>query len=124
MSDYYDIEIRLRDDLRPKDIRAADTTSIVTKSEPIPLKDVKPDFLTKISNGEYCGHNSILDALSNDTFDGVIGDRVQVVSRWALNIIDPALRNSTVCLETDRHAQFARTHGWATISSGHRSITP
>ena len=44
MSNYYDIEIRLRDDLRQKDIHAVDTTSIVPKSDPIPLKDVKPDF--------------------------------------------------------------------------------
>ena len=44
MSNYDDIEIRLRDDLKQKDIQAVDTTSIVTKSDPIPLKDIKADF--------------------------------------------------------------------------------
>ena len=44
MSRYDEIELRLRDDLKQKDVHAVDTTSIVTKSDPIPLKDIKADF--------------------------------------------------------------------------------
>ena len=59
MSYYDEIELRLRDALKQKEVHSVDTTSIVTKSDPIPLKDIKPDFLTKLSQGKYCGHNSI-----------------------------------------------------------------
>ena len=44
MSYFDEIELRLRDDLKQKDVHAVDTTSIATKSDPIPLKDVKADF--------------------------------------------------------------------------------
>ena len=40
MSSYAEIELRLRDDLKQKDVHAVDTTSIGTKADPIPLKDV------------------------------------------------------------------------------------
>ena len=80
--------------------------------------------MTTLSNGKYCGHNSILEALSKDTCEGVIEDEIQEVSRWTMNIIDQGLRNRTVCRETDRAAQFARTHCGATISSGEQKTTP
>ena len=44
MQNYPEIELRLREEIRQKDVQPVDTTSIVTKSDPIPLKDVKPDF--------------------------------------------------------------------------------
>ena len=81
-------------------------------------------FLTTLSNGKYCGQNSILEALSKDTFEGVIEDEIQEVSRWAMNIVDQGLRNFKVCLETDRAAQFARTHCGSTISSGELKTLP
>ena len=124
MENYPDIEFKLRDEVRKANVQPVDTTSIVTKSDPIPLKDVKSDWLAKISDGEYCGHNSIIDALNNDTFDAPIEGKVQVVSRWALNVIDPELRNNDMCLTTDRHAQFAKTHRGATITSGHKTSFP
>ena len=54
-------------------------------------------------NGHDCGHNSILEVLSQDTFEAVIADEVvQVVSRWTMNVLDQGLRNRTICRETDR----------------------
>ena len=40
MQNYPEIELRLREEIRQKDVQSVDTTSIVTKSDPIPLKDV------------------------------------------------------------------------------------
>ena len=88
MEDYPEIEFKLIDEIRKENVQPVDMTSMVTKSDPIPLKDVKSDWLTKISDGEYCGHNSVIDALSNDTFDALIEGEFRLVSRKALNVID------------------------------------
>ena len=44
MSRYDEIELRLRDDLKQKDVHAVDTSSVATKSDPIPVKDIKANF--------------------------------------------------------------------------------
>ena len=80
--------------------------------------------MANISNGEYCGHNSIIDALNNDTFDALIEGNMQVVPGWALNVIDPVLRNQDMVKASNRHAQFAKTHRGATITSGEKTIVP
>ena len=82
-----------------------DLASIVTKTDPIPLKDVKGDWLERISKGYYCGHNSIHEALKKDMFSTIIGERVHKVSRWALNTVDPELRNKDNLLKAELRAQ-------------------
>ena len=77
-----------------------------------------------ISDGCDCGHNNIRTALSQDMFGTMIAGRIQRVSRWALNIIDPNLRNSANLIEADLRAQFEKIHGNATLRSGDQCITP
>ena len=90
----------------------------------MPLKDVKEDFLAGLSDGKYCGHNSILQALRNDTFEVIIGNKIQNVPRWAMNIVNQDLRNPETIKETNQMAQFARLHCGATISSGELKTIP
>ena len=80
--------------------------------------------MTTISDGHYCGHNSIIEALGKDLFYALIEGEFQKVSRWALNTVDPGLRNQKMLKEADKQAQFAKTHRGATIKSGEISITP
>ena len=80
--------------------------------------------MAEVSHGEYCGHNSILEERSKDTFEVIVDDEIQEVSRWAMNIVDQGLRNHKVCMETDRAAQFARTHCGSKITSRELSTTP
>ena len=124
MEEYNEIEFKLRDVLRKDNVQPVDTTSIVTKSDPTPIKDVKSNWLTTISDGHYCGHNSIIEALGKDLFYALIEGEFQKVSRWALNTVDPGLRNQKMLKEADKQAQFAKTHRGATIKSGENSITP
>ena len=124
MEDYPEIECKLRDSLRKANVQPVDTTSVVTKSDPIPIKDVKPNWLTTISDGHYCGHNSIIESLSKDWFRALIENEFQKVSRWALNIVNPGLRHKNMLKEADKQAHFAKTHRGATIKSGEISITP
>ena len=68
--------------------------------------------------------NSIMDALNHDTFDALIEDKTFHASRWVLNTINPELRNKGMVAKAERHAQFARTHGGATLKSGEKIIVP
>ena len=54
----------------------------------------------------------------------MIAGRMQKVSRWAMNVINPNLRNPANSTDADLRAQFEKIHGNATIRSGDRSITP
>ena len=46
LQDYVDIKNRVNDNMMAAEISPVDTTSIVTKTDPIPMKDVSP-FLCK-----------------------------------------------------------------------------
>ena len=119
-----EIEITLRDIIKKEGIHPVDPVTIASKSSPIPLKDVKKNWLTSISEGYYCGHNSIRETLEKDTFDALIGDRIRKVSRWALNTVSPDLRNQANLAKAELKAQFDKNHGGATLKSDKTSITP
>merc|ERR1711989_146373 len=104
--------------VKKEGIHPIDPITIASKSNPIPLKDVKKNWLNSITDGCYCGHNSIRKALENDTFETTIEGRVRNVSRWALNTIDPDLRNQVNLAKADLQAQFDQNHGNSTLKSG------
>ena len=80
--------------------------------------------MNSITDGCYCGHNNIRKALLEDTFETMIEGRVHKVSRWALNIVNPDLRNQANLAKADLQAQFDKNHGNATLKSGNMSTTP
>ena len=124
MEDYGEVELKLRESLKKEGIQPVDTTPIVTKSDPIPIKDIKSNWLSSMSDGHYCGHNSIIEALSKDEFRALIENQFYNVSRWAMNPVNPDLRNQRMLMKAEQQAQFAKTHRAATIKSGEISITP
>ena len=77
-----------------------------------------------MSDGKYCGHNSIVRELRLDTFDVWVGNKIQSASRWAMCVVDQGMRNSKMAKETDQNAQFARTHCGATAKSGELETVP
>ena len=83
LPNWHEIEENLRDIIKKEGIHPVDPVTIASKSNPIPLKDVRDDWLNSISGGLYCGHNSNRKALLQDTFDAMIEGRVRKVSRWA-----------------------------------------
>ena len=124
MATWDEVEEDLRDIIKKEGVHPVDPVTIASKSSPIPLKDVKTNWLTMITDGYYCGHNCIRESLLKDTFDTMIGDRVCKVSRWALNIINPDLRNQKNLAKAELKAQFDKNHGTATLKSGRLSIIP
>ena len=110
MADYDEVEISLREIIKKEGIHPVDTTTIAAKSNPIPLKDVKKNWLTAMSEGYYCGHNSIREFLEKDTFDALIGGRIRKVSRWALNPVNPDLRIQANLVKAELQAQFVKNH--------------
>ena len=44
LQNYEEIKKRLNDNLMAAEVSSVDTTSIVTKSDPIPIKDLSPNF--------------------------------------------------------------------------------
>ena len=110
--------LRLRTNLNQKNVHAVDMVTIGTKEDPLPMKDVDDERILSLSDGKYCGHNSIAQALRDDQFEVMIGDKLRTTSRWAMNIVNHDLRNPTIAQETDQMAQFARVHCGATISPG------
>ena len=80
--------------------------------------------MNSITDGCYCGHNSIRKAFLEDTFETMIAGRVHKVPRWALNTINPDLRNQANLAEANLRAQFDKVHGNATLKSGNMSTTP
>ena len=123
MADYDEVEINLREIIKKEGIHPVDTTTIAAKSSPIPLKDVKRNWLTSISDGHSGGHNSILETLDKDTFNVLIENRFRKVSRWALNTVSPDLRNQANLAKAELKAQFDKNHGGATLKSDKTSIT-
>ena len=97
----------------------------MSKTDPIPIKSLGEFWFEHISkDGHYCGHNDIRKALSQYVFGTMISGRQHTVSRWAMNVIDPDLRNQANASQADLRAQFDKIHGKATIRSGTRAITP
>ena len=124
LPNWCEIEENLRDFIKKEGIHPVDPITIASKSNPYPLKDVRDDWLNSISDGLYCGHNSIRKTLLQDMFDAMIEGRVYKVSRWVMNAIDPDLRNQANLIKAEVHAQFDKTHGAATLRSGSLSTTP
>ena len=124
MANWDEVEEDLRDTIKKEGVHPVDPVTIASKSNPIPLKDVKKNWLTSISEGYYCGHNSIRESLQKDTFDAMIGGRIRKVSRWALNTVSPDLRNQRNLAKAELKAQFDKNHGGATLKSNKLSITP
>ena len=46
------------------------------------------------------------------------------MSRWALNTINPDLRNQKNLAKAELKAQFDKVHGIATLKSGHVTVMP
>ena len=55
MASYDDIELRLRTNLKQKNVHAVDMVSIGTKEDSIPMKDVDDEKILTLSDGKYCG---------------------------------------------------------------------
>ena len=55
MASYDDIELRLRTNLKQKNVHAVDMVTIGTKEDPIPMKDVDDERILSLSDGKYCG---------------------------------------------------------------------
>ena len=119
------IEENLRETSKKDNIHPVDVTSIVSKSNPMPVKELGPFWFEYISkDGVYCGHNDIIKALKQDVFRTMIAGRPQTVSRWAMNMISEDLRNDDNANEADLRAQFDKVHGGATIKSGIKLLFP
>ena len=57
MANWDEVEEDLRDIIKKEGVHPVDPVTIASKSNPIPLKDVKKNWLTAMSEGYYCGHN-------------------------------------------------------------------
>ena len=115
LQNYVDIKNRLSDNLMAAEVSSIDTTSIVTKSDPIPMKDVSPCFMNELyPHCRYVGHNDIRTALLKDEFN-VTKDKK--ISRWAMNQIDQTMRIKETCTLADKAAQWAMEHCEATLKS-------
>ena len=100
-----------------KNLHAVDVVSIGTKNNLIPLKEVNDELISGYE-GKYCGHNSVISAQKNDTFEVKLEERLITTSRWAMCEVRQELRNRETCKENDHRAQFCRKHCGATIISG------
>ena len=109
-------EAFLRESIRKQGVHPVDPITVASKSDPIPLKDLSPTWLTDLSDGWYGGHD-IRDTLLNDKFHTNIEGVSSLVCRWAVNIISDKLRNPDNLVAADLKGQFDRFHGSATIQA-------
>ena len=54
LQNYEEIKTRLNDTLMATEVSSVDTTSVVTKSDPIPIKDISPIFAGVVSICSVC----------------------------------------------------------------------
>ena len=113
---YEETELRLRNDLNVKSLHVVDVVSIGTKSNPIPMKDLKDDMF--LGEGKYCGHNPIISALKKDTFEVKLAKEYITTPRWALCKARQELRHQETCKDNEHEAQLHKKHCRATITSG------
>ena len=117
---YAEIKKRLDDDLMAAEVSSVDTTSIVTKSDPIPMKDVSPCFMHELyPHCRYVGHNDIRTELLKDEFNAT---KDKKICRWAMNQIDQTMRIKETCALADKAAQWAMEHCGATLKSDHMEL--
>ena len=83
----------LRDSIKKQGVHPVDPITIASKSDPIPLKDLRDTWLTERTDGWYDGH-PIRDTLLADKFDTIIDGVPKTVCRWAINFISDTLRNA------------------------------
>ena len=115
LQNYVDIKNRLTNNMMEAEISSVDTTSIVTKTDPIPMKDVSPFFIQE--EFPYCreaGHNNIRTELLKDEF---LVRKDKKICRWAMNKIDQSMRIKESCALAEKDAQFYMEHGEATLKS-------
>ena len=126
IASYEETEVRLRHDLKQKNVHAVDVVSIGTKSDPIPMKDLDDEkFMTGFEDeGVYCGQNPIISALKKDTFKVKLEGRQIETSRWAMCKARQELRNELAIEESEKDAHFYKKHCAATITSGIKKIIP
>ena len=77
----------LRESIKKEGVHPVDPITIASKSDPIPLKDLRDTWLREHTDGWYGGH-PIRDTLLADEFDTIIDGVPHKVCRWAVNFID------------------------------------
>ena len=128
LSTYQEIDEDLRETVKKKGINAVDPISIALKNNPIPVKDVRTDWIKIRTNAWYGGKN-IVEYLREDKFEiqltvDVIETLKTRVSRWALIDVHDHLISITSRGDAEIKAQNDKVHGFATIKTPFGSTTP
>ena len=122
LQSYVEIKNRVNDNTYATDISPVDTTSIVTKTDPIPMKDVRQFFTDDLFPGyRYAGHNNIRNELLKDDFSIKKDKRI---CRWALNMVDPTMRIQETCEHAEQKSQWHIKHLEPMLKNDVRSWTP
>ena len=122
LQNYVDIKNRVNDNMNATEISSVDTTSIVTKTDPIPMKDVKQFFIDELFPGyRYAGNNNIRTELLKDEFNIKKDKRI---CRWAMNVIDQSMRIPESCESSEKEAQWVNEHHEATLKNEVKTYTP
>ena len=127
LSTYKEMDEDLRETVKKKGITAVDPISIALKNNPIPMKDVRTDWLKIRTNAWYGGKN-IVEYLREDKFEiqitvDVIETLKTRVSRWALIDVHDHLISKTSRGDAEIKAQNDKVHGLATIKTPFGSVT-
>ena len=100
---YEEIKDRLTLNIKATEVSPVDTTSIVTKSNPIPIRDLEEDFIDTMYKGyRYAGYHNIRNELLKDDFRIKKDKRI---CRWAVNFINQAMRIEETCESSDKVAK-------------------
>ena len=128
LSNFKEIEEDLRDTVKKKGITSVDPISIALKNNPMPVKDVKRDWVETRTTAWY-GGNNIIDYLREDKFEIKISiDAIETlkirVSRWALIDVHDHLISKKNRAGAEIKAQHDKVHGHATIKTPNGPVTP
>ena len=105
-----DIEHNISTVIKKRGVHAVDPIAVTLKMQPVPLKDLPPNWLDLKTEGWY-GGNNIIETLLTHKFEVVIDDNRVSVSRWAMIDVLDELRNQAGLVAADIRAQNERTHG-------------
>ena len=105
--------MRLNENLMATEVSSVDTTSVATKSDPIPSKDLSPIFCRNYIHKFIMLDNDIRSELFKDVFK--VSENKHIC-RWAMNKINRSMRITETCGPADKAAQWAMNHCGATLS--------